>query len=92
MVEYFILTILLYRALRSTGVESNKALIYCLIFVVFYGLSDEFHQGFTPGREPKLRDVGFDTIGSLIANLFIWKLLPKAPRKLKSLAENFQLI
>jgi VanZ family protein len=81
--EYAILTVFLYRALLGSGVVKNKSFIYALILCVLYAASDEFHQSFTPGREPTLRDVGFDTIGSLLAILSLWKLLPQLPPKLK---------
>ena len=91
MVEYFILTTLNYRAFINTGFSKKQAAMIALTFSVFYGFTDEFHQRFTPGREPKLRDVGFDTIGAGFAIYFIWKLLPRVPKRLGNLAENFQL-
>jgi len=91
IIEYAIFTSLLYRALKESGVEKKEAGIYAIILAVLYGLSDEFHQFFTPGREPKLRDVIFDTIGAGSAVYILWKLLPKAPKKLKVWAEKLQL-
>lgn len=64
LIEYGILAILSYRAL-------NKSKISALIFVILYGLSDEFHQSFIPGREPRIRDVAIDFIGGFIG---IWSL------------------
>lgn len=92
VVEYAILTTLLYRALKEGKVEKKEAGVYAVILAFLYGMSDEFHQSFTPGREPRLRDVVFDTIGAVLAIYLIWKLLPKAPRKLKTWAKNWQLI
>ena len=92
VIEYAIFTTLLYRALRASGVNSKEAGVYSVILAVLYGASDEFHQSFTPGREPKVRDVFFDTIGSISAIYFIWNLLPKAPSRLKSLARNLQIL
>jgi VanZ family protein len=43
-----------------------------LIIAVSYAFFDEFHQSFTPGRNPSLRDVGFDTLG---CSLIIFKKL-----------------
>jgi VanZ family protein len=37
-----------------------------MALIVIYAVSDEFHQSFTPGREPKLRDVLIDTAGSFL--------------------------
>jgi VanZ family protein len=92
MVEYAIFTILLSRALKASGVEKKEALIYSVILAILYGVSDEFHQSFTPGREPKLRDVVFDAMGSVLAVYGLWNLLPKAPKRLKTWAKKWQLI
>lgn len=72
VIEYGIFAVLLYRALRSEGVEKMSAGLISILIAVLYGASDEFHQGFTPGREPRVRDVAFDTIGA-IAGVYICK-------------------
>lgn len=92
LVEYGVLFILLYRAFLNTTEWSKKqCAIVAILFVVLYGISDEYHQSFTPGREPKLRDVIIDSVGGGIAWLGLWKYLPKAPKKLKDLAKNLQI-
>lgn len=65
VIEYGILAVLLYRALRREGIAKPKAGVVAILISIFYGVSDEFHQGFTPGREPRARDVAFDTIGAI---------------------------
>ena len=72
VIEYGIFAILLYRALRSEGVEKLNAGLLAILVSVIYGATDEYHQGFTPGREPRVRDVVFDTIGA-IAGVYICK-------------------
>ena len=70
IVEFGILFILTFRAVNITfGYKTfNKsAAFYVLLFCIIYGASDEFHQSFTPGRTPHIRDVGFDTVGALLA-------------------------
>ena len=91
IIEYAIFTSLIYRALKESGVEKKEAGVYAVILAVLYGISDEFHQSLTPGREPRVRDVLFDTIGSIASIYLLWNLLPKAPKKLKILAEKLQL-
>jgi VanZ family protein len=91
VVEYFVFAALLYRAMVNSGLNKKKSGIYTVIFCIAYALTDEYHQSFTPGREPKLRDVVFDTIGASLAIYYLWKLLPKAPKKLKLWAEKLQL-
>lgn len=91
IVEYGILTLFLYRALIYQGLSKKSAGIISLLFAVCYGFTDEHHQSFVPGREPRLRDVFFDTIGALLAIFIIWKLLPKAPKRLRSWAKSMGL-
>jgi VanZ family protein len=92
IIEYGIFSTLIYRALKESGVDKKRAGIIAVFLAVSYGFTDEFHQSFTPGRDPRLRDVIFDTIGSIAAIYTIWNLLPKAPKKLKKLAESWQLL
>ena len=69
LIEYGILAVLLYRAMRGTEVDKTKAFFLSIIISGLYGLTDEFHQSFTPGREPKIRDVVIDTIGATIGSV-----------------------
>jgi VanZ family protein len=72
--EYAILYWLVWRATSESGRRnSTKTLILSLIFSLVYALSDEWHQTITPGREGTLRDVGFDTLGMLLALNFLRK-------------------
>lgn len=71
ILEYAILTLLLIRALRIEKLSIKRAVIYSVIFALFYALSDEYHQTFIFGRQGSLNDVGIDTIGILITGL-IW--------------------
>jgi hypothetical protein len=41
-------------------------------FVVLYGLADEFHQSFVPGRSPSLFDVVSDGVGAICV---VWVVL-----------------
>jgi VanZ family protein len=91
VVEYAVFTALLYRALKESGVEKREAGVYSIILAVLYGVSDEFHQSFTPGRDPKARDVFFDTIGAILAIYSLWRLLPRAPKRLRLWAKRLQL-
>ncbi len=63
-VEYLVLSILTYTALTKTlPYRGRTPLVITIIICVLYALSDEFHQSFTPGREPRFRDVFIDSIG-----------------------------
>lgn len=66
--EYTILGLLLARAIKRTyhfrDVKKVVALIMVIAFV--YGLSDEFHQYFVPGRTLSFWDAVSDGIGGFL--------------------------
>lgn len=68
-VEYGILCFLLIRALRNSGLRLSGtfALILAVLIATLYGVSDEFHQMFIPGRNPDVHDLLFDFIGAAVA-------------------------
>ncbi|MBU3191767.1 VanZ family protein [Clostridium bowmanii] len=70
--EYFILYMLLFRAINTKEKWNIKVFIWGLVIVFLYACSDEFHQAFVPGRGPAFRDVMVDTCGGLIAFLFLY--------------------
>lgn len=37
-----------------------------VLFCLLYGITDEYHQSFVPGREPSLGDVLADTAGAVL--------------------------
>ena len=69
-VEYAVLSVLVYRALIQSGIGSKKAVAISIVFSILYAISDEWHQSFTPGREPKVRDVLIDSVGVLFGSLY----------------------
>lgn len=48
------------------GVRRDRRVGLALVLVVAYGLSDEIHQAFVPGRVPALSDVAIDAAGGVI--------------------------
>ncbi|OYT27434.1 MAG: teicoplanin resistance protein VanZ [Candidatus Altiarchaeales archaeon ex4484_96] len=67
LVEYTILGILLYTSLHSTlDIDPKKILFLAFLFSSFYGLTDELHQFFVPGRHCSLLDLVVDVLGSFI--------------------------
>lgn len=72
--EYFIFSVLVYRALsNTTNLSKKKSLVLSFIITVIYAASDELHQSFIPGRESRIRDVVIDSIGSASALLCLDK-------------------
>ncbi len=59
---YAVLALLLRWALAGAGVA--RASIWAFGAVLLYGISDEFHQSFVPGRHPDPYDVLTDVCGA----------------------------
>ncbi|HHB76440.1 MAG TPA: VanZ family protein, partial [Desulfobulbus sp.] len=49
--------------------------ISVVIFCLLYGVSDEWHQSFVPGRTPDILDIAADTFGAAVMVL-LWFLCP----------------
>jgi len=82
VIEYFIFGILLFRALvnsENTALKNN-AILLSIIISIFYGITDEIHQHFVPGRIFGFLDVIADSIGSslgIIINLKFYNKIRK---------------
>lgn len=76
LIEYATLFVLINFALNRN--------IYSIITAYLYGVSDEFHQYFTPGRLPKFTDTLIDLLGVLIGFFFVKFVFPKIKIKFKS--------
>lgn len=72
---YGLLGILLLGSRRPefTGYTGSQALTAALL-ASLYGISDEFHQSFVPGRSPEVLDWVADTTGALLAVLLLAQL------------------
>ncbi len=67
VVEYGILGFLMARALNGTRPWPYLTVwMVSVVLCYLYGLTDEFHQSFTPGRESALTDAFADFIGGAI--------------------------
>jgi VanZ family protein len=62
---YGVLALLGGWALEGTGVRHAGR--WAFLLALLYGLSDEFHQRFVPGRHPDLLDIATDAAGAAIA-------------------------
>ena len=65
---YSLLGFLFYRALASgqPSKSPNTLLILSILFTGLYGLSDEIHQSFVPGRSAEAADALADLAGGII--------------------------
>lgn len=71
---YGLLAALILRALaaaRWSGVSRVHAW-WSALAATLYGVSDEWHQSFVPGRSSDVRDVVADATGATIAVVVIW--------------------
>jgi VanZ family protein len=92
VIVYGILAILIYRALVAGGTAKKRAIIWAVLLATLYGVSDEFHQHYTQGRESKIRDVGFDGLGAVFAIFFTTKILPKLPSEFVEFGKKLEII
>jgi len=79
VLEYSLLGFLSARALFSSDMGSSPALV-CIIAFVFsalYGLSDEFHQSFVPGRNAALGDFAADAVGAFLGAIVYWAFMAR---------------
>lgn len=69
-VEYAVLAgLIMWTLLPERGDLASAALAVAL--AVLYGLSDELHQAFVPGRTPDPADVLVDLIGAVFGALLV---------------------
>jgi VanZ family protein len=71
LTEYFILSILLFRALRGDSPKrwQLRWAVCAVVMSCSYAATDEFHQSFVATRTASVVDVGIDTAGAAFAQL-----------------------
>ena len=93
IIEYGILSILFYRALKNTGRRPKWQNFYLAwLLAMIYGMTDEIHQLFTPTREGRMRDVVIDGIGAGLTLFLLWKYIRKTQKKLKNWVKQLELM
>jgi VanZ family protein len=66
--EYFLLTILVARAIDKSILKIDKrGLMLGAVFSLVFAALDEYHQTFIPGRFGVISDVGIDSVGIVLA-------------------------
>jgi VanZ family protein len=83
---YFILAILLFLTLlfqQKIPLAKNKVAAYALIICSLYGMLDEVHQIFIPGRSAEFLDLFADILGAGLGVLFMIILVKRSGYKLK---------
>lgn len=64
---YIPLAVLLYLSLHESGMRKHLLIISACL-AALYGISDEVHQYFVPGRSATASDAAADMIGALIGS------------------------
>ncbi len=82
LIAYYVFGLTLLIA--TLNVEVRKRLILVTLIGIFFGISDEFHQYFIPGRDADIWDIAADSIGVIISLPF-WKLIDRCIFKFKKL-------
>jgi VanZ family protein len=74
LLVYLFFSILLFFAFHTSirPFWQRNAYLFSLIIGVIYGLSDELHQGFVPGRQKDVFDFLSDLIGVLLGLFIIY--------------------
>lgn len=76
---YLLLAVLLARAVAGgvgRPLAARTALVVVLV-ATLYGVSDEWHQSFVPGRDSSAGDVAKDAGGALLGVLLFRRLRPR---------------
>lgn len=64
---YLVLAVLLGRALAAgRGAFTARQALLAALLSAAYGVTDEYHQSFVPGRHPSAADVAKDLGGSVV--------------------------
>ncbi len=74
MAAYGLMLWLWWRVLTPQRRATWPILMIAFTLTVLYGMSDEIHQRFVPGRHGRVADVLFDTAGALMMVLLLRQL------------------
>lgn len=71
--EFFILSYLIYRAFTKEKMDIRYAFLLAIVISTLYGVTDELHQLFVPGRQFSFFDMTFNFIGSSLILFKLWR-------------------
>lgn len=78
-VAYAVMAFLFARAFSVHTSVFWKIWLFAFLISTFYGVSDEYHQSFVPGRHSSIDDVIADALGALIGG-FVYVSLTRIPK------------
>jgi VanZ family protein len=67
VVVYTVLAVLFYLSMNKSGLRRNIFLL-SFVFAAVFGMTDELHQYFVPGRVASLGDIIADCVGALFGS------------------------
>jgi VanZ family protein len=79
MTGYALLAVSYLYALANSRKTNRLILLLAILLAGLFAATDEFHQSFTPGRNPSVADVGIDAVGAVIGAL-IWARIKVSSR------------
>lgn len=75
---YAVLSVLLWWTLEAGNLTARRRFALALAGAVAYGLTDEWHQSFVPGRDASLLDIAVDGIGALCGLVIVRWVMGRA--------------
>lgn len=69
---YFAMEVCSWRAFRHLLADRRLLALVSVAYCSLYGISDEWHQSFVPGREPGVGDWLADTLGAALAAALLY--------------------
>lgn len=74
----------IFAATRGRRREATvRVVLASAVVCVLFGVTDEWHQSFVPGRDPSAGDVAADALGSFAAAgaLYAWGIISRGSRR-----------
>jgi VanZ family protein len=80
-IEYYLFGFLIRRWLVNSGslFMRNRSPYFTLLIGICYGLSDEWHQSYIPGRDSTIEDVLSDALGVVAAAVSYRTIVTNSP-------------
>jgi VanZ family protein len=77
---------------RDRPITPIAQFILPIVFAALYGVSDEFHQSFVPGRTPDVFDACADATGATLMQIFLcvflWRLWKREEESVAAPEQN----
>ncbi len=80
--------VIMFMILCVSYFKATKNIPLSILLSLLYAIFDEYHQSFTVDRSSSISDVFIDVLGASVSGIFLWKVLPNLPKKLKDLLLN----